>query len=172
MLKVNAYECEVCHRLYKSRKKCSLCEAECNNLKLMKEIELRKSQEREAVINFPRLNSRTIQELEENIVEAYYRLFKFEITNLKLHIKRKELCSNSHIKPIGGVTNWCNLDKTLPRGYLGYSGSISFDCVWDSINKCYPQINKICGICTGSGASGNYTLTLFESDFPLLKIDL
>jgi hypothetical protein len=172
MLEVTAYKCDYCNTLHSNYFDCINCEISCKNKLKQEQILFRYNRRRDYIANYPRLNATTIEELEILIVEAYYKLFKFKITNLKINIKGKEICSNSYAKPIGGITNWCNLDKSLPKGYLGYSGSITFDCVWDSINRCYPKINKIYGICTGGGASGNYTLTLFKSDFPLLKIDL
>ncbi len=165
MLEVTAYKCDYCNTLHSNYFDCINCETSCRDKLKQEQIMFRYNRRRDYIANYPRLNATTIEELERLVTEAYYKLFKFKIQNLKIHIERKELCLDWNIAPMGE-------EPFKSKRHEGYCGYITYKFERDSVNDMYPTPNKIKGICTKGGDSGRYDLTLFLSDFPLLKIDL
>lgn len=80
-------------------------------------------------------------------------------------------CSNSHVAPLGKRTNWGGRYPDEPRGYPGYHGSIEF-CL-RNFNRFPTDVFKHTGVCTGGGGGSDkarYEVTLFDDDFPLLRL--
>lgn len=81
-----------------------------------------------------------------------------------------DMCSNSHSAPAGKKTNWCGSRSGdgVPRGYPGYTGSISFT----TSQYGYCDLFKNTGIHTGSGGGSEkkfrFDVTLFAEEWPML----
>lgn len=96
---------------------------------------------------------------------------------------------NSSCAPVGGKSNWCARDKSIPSSYLGWKGKISGsyikkgakqfeirsiivnDSGWSDTLKA--DFDGFYGVNTGCGGGGSgcwsYDLSIFIDDFPLLK---
>lgn len=79
-------------------------------------------------------------------------------------------CSNSHSAPAGKRTNWGGQHPDVPRGYPGYTGSISFTT--SLYGHC--DLFKNTGIHTGSGGGSEqrfrFGVTLFAEEWPMLVL--
>jgi len=107
-----------------------------------------------------------------------------EFTEVRLQYS--DSVSNSHSRPLNGVTNWggrkTHKDGTpLPRGYPGWRGRLEWRVKWpEKYNGSYPGTSLFAGSCihTGTGGGGGYLeghahfgydVSIFEDDWPGLK---
>ena len=191
---VEVYECSVCGSLHKKKEDCAKCENDCSAKQKVKEQhEVLKAQLR-SILDYPRLNAKTISELQTMIVESSEKasdVLGVNIKDLALDVRYTRLLPASRCTPIG-VHYQDAKEKDLR--FAGFTGSISFELeVVDTAKaerhffSAHPgssvfdtMFNKsgISGINTGTGGSngkngGNvrycYDVTLFLDDFPLMK---
>lgn len=102
---------------------------------------------------------------------SFYKYKKSNVIDIGFSLCFYEICSNTHVCPHNGITNWSK-DCTKPTGYKGWRGNISIkvDAMLDiHIGEVLSLMRVFTG--TGSGTGRNsyaYSLTLFADDFPNL----
>lgn len=98
--------------------------------------------------------------------------FKVTITYLQLNWTNS--ASNSHCRPVGGVTNW-GTDKNKPKGYPGWQGRIEYKLSHERGFGFSSDCWKGTRLHTGSGGSCGtgvgYDVTLFAEDWPGPSLD-
>lgn len=109
-------------------------------------------------------------------------LSKVKIRNFKLDVSFCEGCSNTHDAPRSGKTNWDGRKKDAPRGYPGWTGTVSYRIINNPENNPglgnlsvhHSDVLGFIGIHTGTGGGRGldgyeYSVTLFLDDFEGLK---
>ena len=91
--------------------------------------------------------------------------------SVEMKCRFTEMASNSHSCPRGGVMNWCGHGDPNPRGYPGWTGSLSgkLDVTDRQETPSWSEFFKMFDVHTGSGSGGrnfNYGVTVFASDWP------
>lgn len=190
---VEVYECSVCGALHKKKEDCVKCENDCNTKQKAKE-QHEASAALRSILDYPRLNAKSISELQTMIVESSEKasnVLGVNIKNLALDVRYTRRLITSHSTPIG--VHYQDF-KENDLEFAGFTGSISFEL--EVVDKAkakkyffseYPgssvfdtMFNRhgISGINTGTGGSngkngGNvryrYDVTLFLDDYPLMK---
>jgi hypothetical protein len=94
---------------------------------------------------------------------------KFLSINMRANFS--ELASNSHCAPRGGKMNWCGRNDPAPRGYPGWTGSLSgkLDITERQESPSWSEFFKLFDVHTGTGSGGSsfqYSVTVFASDWP------
>lgn len=175
MKSVQAYQCVKCESIYKTSKEASACLKECKSKEKQALVEQKRLDKLDYWRNYPRLNATSIQDIIDMSIEAAKQIDpKSALKSVILNVKYSENVSNSHSSPVKGVSNWCGRDKDQPTGYPGLYGNIIFEYEkYHSSNDIFTAYGKgIVGINTGSGgynSKGNYGVTIFLDDFPLIK---
>jgi hypothetical protein len=87
-----------------------------------------------------------------------------KILDAELGLKHLRFLDNMHSAPLGKTTNFY-MDSSLPKGYLGFSGTVKY-----SVERARflnnPFSVKTTGINLGSGGAGEYAVKVFLEDFP------
>ena len=191
---VEVYECSVCGALHKKKEDCVKCENDCNAKQKAKEQHKTSKTQLRSILDYPRLNAKSISELQTMIVESSEKasnVLGVNIKNLALDVRYTRRLMAPHCTPIG--VHYQDV-KENDLGFVGFTGSISFEL--EVVDKAkakkyffseYPgssvfdtMFNKhgISGIHTGTvGSSGKnggkvryrYDVTLFLDDYPLMK---
>lgn len=113
---------------------------------------------------------------------------EMEMIDFNLDVRYSEHCSNSHVAPRDGVTNWSGRNENLPTGYPGFNGSVFYTVknqpsssddrlklgstrVVVDINKAlaYVGIRTCGGSANTVSGKAKYGVTLFLSDFRAMK---
>lgn len=88
------------------------------------------------------------------------RITKFKFLNMRY----EKRCSNSHSAPNGMQTNWGGMaGPNVPSGYPGWRGRVEFTNERQGWQ--FGETIRKLGICTGTGGSGDYDVTIWASDF-------
>ncbi len=191
---VEVYECSMCGSLHKKKEDCVKCETECKAQQKAKEQHKASTEHLRSILDYPRLNAKTISELQTMIVESSEKasdVLGVKIKNLLLDVRYARRLTTAHCTPIGVQYQD---PKKGNLEFAGFSGRISFELeVIDTAKsqKCffsaYPGSSvfdamstrhDISGINTGTGGSSgkngrnveyHYGVTMFLDDFPLMK---
>ena len=100
-----------------------------------------------------------------------------KITALNMRCNFSPLASNSHCHPRGGVSNWCGHGDPAPRGYPGWTGSLSGKLSLGprQDSPSWSEFFEMFDVHTGSGSGGanfQYGVTVFASDWPGIAEEL
>lgn len=124
---VEVYECSVCGSLHKKKEDCAKCENDCSAKQKAKEQhEVLKAQLR-SILDYPRLNAKTISELQTMIVESSEKasdVLGVKIKNLLLDVRYARRLTTTHCTPIGVQYQD---PKKGNLEFAGFSGRISFE---------------------------------------------
>lgn len=187
-MKVQAWECEHCGKLFKTHQAATNCKIKCaKKIADTKAAELRAA-EMLARSDEIRLNVSYIDEVPSRIVEFVKKYMDRDITFSQWNVSFKEKLATTHDAPIGKNTSgWGN--ETIY--YPGWEGRVegstnlykkpfklgesdaSFDNI-DGFSDLFDGFGKriIRGIHTGSGSGGekfSYTIRMYIEDFPKIK---
>lgn len=191
---VEVYECSVCGSLHKKKEDCIECEKKCKAQQKAKEQHKASKAQLRSILDYPRLNAKSISELQTMVVESSEKVsgvLGVKIKNLLLDVRYARRLTTTYCTPIGVQYQD---PKKGNLEFAGFSGRISFELeVIDTAKsqKCfffaYPGSSVfdamytrhcISGINTGTGGSNSkngqnvkycYDVTLFLDDFPLMK---
>lgn len=188
---IQVYKCPHCRHLFEDKSKYLTHLHKVARERLTKRILSRRVDEYRIKVQ----QISTIKDIEECLpailVEFASRVYGFDAKGKdpKHHISFRfdrmiydSSCSNSHVCPHNGATNWGNYKKDLPTGYPGWYGYVrirksrEFDKVpeFDFGGEHYKDFGLKFG--SGSGShelftvSSQHGITLFEADWPLFKL--
>lgn len=194
---VEAYECPHCGLLHKKKESYDKCVKACEAGNKAEEKRKNDAAKLKSVLDYPRLNAKSISELETLIVQASESVsdvLGVEIRNVTFDVHYCCYMPTSHDTPIG--TSVCDV-RTQKLKFDGFRGKIEY--VVEIVNKAkarrkfysdYPgsyvfnkgsRPNSISGINTGTGGGRGdckdgarycYEVDLFLEDFPLMKKEL
>jgi len=185
------YVCAFCSTVRKTEQGILTHEAKCtkNITKITKE-QITLQRHKDAVEDI-RCTSKTVQELITRMQE-FWLTFGIKVTFTSYPENFLLMLSNSHNAPKGYKTNWCNQDKSSPKGYPGWSGhwkgnvelvdvktfskihgksNVGFSDLTRSSWGDLPLITKAEFFQSGSGGGGDnfsYGGYLFLYDFPAM----
>lgn len=191
---VEVYECSVCGSFHKKKEDCIECEKKCKAQQKAKEQHKASKAQLRSILDYPRLNAKSISELQTTIVESSEKvsdILGVKIKKTVLDVRYTRRLITSHRMPIG-VHHQDVKEKDLE--FAGFAGRISFELEVVDTAKTqkyffsgYPgssvfdtTFNRhgISGINTGTGGSNGkngqnvkycYDVTLFLDDFPIMK---
>ena len=191
---VEVYECSVCGSFHKKKEDCIECEKKCKAKLNAKEQHKASKAQLRSILDYPRLNAKSISELQTMIIESSEKVsvvLGVKVKKTVLDVRYTRRLITSHCTPIG-VHYQDVKEKDLE--FAGFSGSISFELEVVDTAKTqkyffsgYPgssvfdtTFNRhgISGIHTGTGGSNGkndsnvryrYDVTMFLDDFPLIK---
>lgn len=107
----------------------------------------------------------------DTLTKAQKFVETFKIVSFDLDISYNGNCSNSHVSPAGKPTNWCAQDKSMPTGYPGMRGKISYKT--ERENPLSFEILKAMKMHNGTASGGKHTrgeITLFAEEWPALCV--
>jgi len=170
---VEAYVCNHCGDIFKTKEEAYACFKECEEDLNVKKTFVKLQNEK----NELRLKATSFNHFAK-LLEEFARKNRREIEVEFCNLRYEKYISNTHDCPIGGQTNW-RKEKDKPTSYPGYIGKVVFkknkeEGSWYAsdafeIESGALWSSDVPGLNTGCGGGGEFIVRLYIDDFPKIK---